>query len=274
MPEIIADSNIYSPGKSVSEFLDPGTWELYHNNLSGPEGPLPFLNTAPPDLMLQPVIAMEFTNDWVFWLLLAGFAILTTTRYYHEKRLKLLGSAIFKRSTAVQLIRESPVYAHRSFFPLLSIFIISMTLFIYQAVEVFSPGSSDGIKTFFLFAEFLGIYIGYSLLKIFSIWLISITFKNPETAREYIQNILIYNLVLGILLLPLLLLIIYTYHELFIYLAAGIAILIMCLRFIRGIAIGLSDPKFSLFHLFLYLCTLEILPLAFAAKFLSTYFIS
>jgi len=141
-------------------------------------------------------------------------------------------------------------------------------------MEIFSPGSTEGLRTLLVFAQFLGIYIAYSLIKILIIWLISVTFKNIETAKEYIQNILIYNMVLGILLLPLLLLIIYTYHELFLYLAAGMAIIILGLRFIRGIAIGLSDSKFSLFHLFLYLCTLEILPFAFAAKFLSKYFFS
>jgi hypothetical protein len=274
LPEVIADTLIYSPGRSVSEVLDPGTWEQYHYVSQGLNGPLPFLNTAPPDMMLQPLYSADAGNNWIFWILLGGFVILTMTRYYHEKRLKLLGSAIFKRSAATQLIRESPVYAHRSFFPLLSIYIISVTLLIYQATEIFSPGSSEGIKTLLLFAEFLGIYLAYSLLKIFAIWLISITFKNPDTAKEYIQNILIYNLALGILLLPLLLLVIYTYHELFLYLSGALAIFLIGMRFIRGIAIGLSDPKFSLFHLFLYLCTLEILPLAVAAKFLSKYFFS
>jgi hypothetical protein len=225
-------------------------------------------------LILKPLATIELQNNLIFWILLAGFAILTMTRYYYEKRLKLLGSSIFKRSAALQLIRESPVYSHRSFIPLLSIYIISVTLLINQAVEIFSPGSTEGIKTLLVFAQFLGIYIAFSILKIIVIWLISVTFKNIETAKEYIQNILIYNLALGILLLPLILLMIYTYHEIFLYISGGLAILIMGLRFIRGISIGLSDSKFSLFHLFLYLCTLEILPLAFAAKFLSKYFFS
>ena len=225
-------------------------------------------------MIMRPLVITEFKNNWIFWIILAGFVILTMTRYYHEKRLKLFGSSIFKRSAAIQLIRESPVYSHRSFFPLLSIYIISVTLLIYQTVEILSPGSAEGIKTLLVFAEFLGIYIVFSLLKILVIWLISLTFKNIDTAKEYIQNILIYNMVLGILLLPLLLLIIYTYHELFLYVAGGLMFIIIGLRFIRGIAIGLSDPKFSLIHLFLYLCTLEILPLAFAAKFLSKYFFS
>jgi len=269
-PEI-ADTIIYCPGRSVSEFLDPGLWEMHHRIY---EPPTPFLNTAPPDLNVIRIITSDVQNNWIFWILLAGFMLLTMTRFYHEKRLKLLGSSIFKRSASIQLIRESPVHSHRSFFPLLAIYIISSTLFIYESTEVFSPGSSEGLKTLLMFAQFFGIYIAYILIKILAIWLIGITFKNPETAREYIQNILIYNLVLGILLLPLLLLIIYTFHEVFFYIAGAIAAILLGLRFFRGIAIGLSDPKFSLFHLFLYLCTLEILPLAFAAKFLSKYFFS
>jgi hypothetical protein len=141
-------------------------------------------------------------------------------------------------------------------------------------MEITSPGSGEGISSLLGFGMFLGFYIAFSLLKIFVIWLTGITFKNIDTAKEYIQNILIYNLALGILLLPLLLLIIYSYHELFLYIAGGLALIMMMLRFTRGIAIGLSDSKFSLIHLFLYLCTLEILPLAFAAKFLSKYFLS
>jgi hypothetical protein len=67
---------------------------------------------------------------------------------------------------------------------------------------------------------------------------------------------------------------VYTYHVFFLYLAGFMAVVIIGMRFVRGLTIGLSDPKFSLFHLFLYLCTLEILPLAFAAKFFSKYFFS
>lgn len=274
MPEVITDTLVCYPGHSISEFLDPGLWELYHEVSKGTSSPFPFLDTAPANMILQPLASPELKNNWIFWILLAGFAVLTLTRYYHEKRLKLFGSSIFKRSAFIQLIRESPIYSHRSFFPMLLIYIISVTLLIHQTVEISSPGSSEEIKTLLVFLQFLGIYIAFSLLKILVIWLTSVTFKNTETAKEYIQNILIYNLVLSILLLPLLLLIIYTYHELFLYIAGGLVMIMIFLRFIRGVAIGLSDPKFSLFHLFLYLCTLEILPLVVAAKFLSKYFFS
>jgi hypothetical protein len=274
LPEVITDTLVIYPGHAISEFLDPGLWELYHDASKGTSTPAPFFDAAPVNMILKPLASPEIQNNWIFWILLAGFAILTITRFYHEKRLRLLGSSVFKRSASIQLIRESPVYSHRSFFPLLLIYIISMTLLFYQSVEITSPGSTTGLKTLLVFLEFLGIYIAFSVLKIVLIWLISITFKNSETAKEYIENILIYNLVLGILLLPVLLLIIFTYHEFFLYFAGGLALIMMFLRFIRGVAIGLSDSKFSLFHLFLYLCTLEILPLLVAAKILSKYFFS
>lgn len=274
MPEIISDTLGIYPGRSISEFLDPGLWELYHKASGGPATPRPFLDTAPANIILQPLASPEFTNNWIFWILLAGFVILTMVRFYHEKRLRLFGSSVFKRSAATQLIRESPIYLHRSFFLMMLIYIISVTLLIYQSVEITSPGSTEGLKTLLVFLEFVGIYVTFSLLKILVIWLISVTFKNKETAKEYIQNILIYNLVTGMLLLPVLVFIIYTYHELFLYLAGVLVLFMIFLRFIRGVAIGLSDSKFSLIHLFLYLCTLEILPLLVAAKFLSKYFFS
>jgi len=272
---LIDTLSIYA-GRSVSEFLDPGMAEIWHKPSSGTSVPMPFLDTFTGGNMdIQPLIESgPQQSTWAFWFIMAGFLILTITRFYHEKRLKLFGLAIFKRSAALQIIRESPVHGHRSFIPLMGMYIISLTLLIYEAAEILSPGSSQGITSLLLFAGFLGAYLVVFLLKILVIWLISIIFKNPATASEYIQTILIYNLVLGILLLPLLLLMTFTLRDIVLYVTFGIALILMGLRFLRGIAIGLSDTKFSLIHLFLYLCTLEILPLAFAAKFLSKYFFS
>ena len=267
--------NLY-PGRSVSEFLDPGLAEIWHKPYSGTSVPPSFLDTFPGGTMQFQSLADSGLQQstWAFWFILAGFFLLTLTRYYHEKRLKLFGMAIFKRSAALQIIRESPVQGHRSFIPLMGMYIISLTLLIYEAVEILSPGSSSGISSLLLFAGFLGIYILIFLIRIIVIRVISLIFKNPATASEYIQTIIIFNLVMGILMLPLLLIMAFTLRDIVLYIAIGLAFILMVLRFIRGFSIGLSDTKFSLIHLFLYLCTLEILPIAFVAKFLSKYFFS
>ncbi len=272
LEEFLTDTLYLHPGRVVSEFLDPGLFEACRMASSGPVIPEPFLGTGPVSMIVQPIAQVQHHGQWVFWSILAGISVLTITRYYYLKRLKLLMYSLFKRSSALQLLRESPVHAHQSFIPLMTIYLITMTVLLHQVMQIFSPGSSTGFSGLLLYAELLGVYLALFLLKIMVIMLISTIFKNEETGMEYIQTIIIFNLAIGILLLPLLLLIVYTWPQPMIFVTAGVVLLIMFLRFIRGIAIGLSDTKFSLFHLFLYLCTLEILPLVIAAKFFSKYF--
>jgi hypothetical protein len=269
---VIDDTAAIHPNRSISEFLDPGLWEKYHLSPGQDILAPPFLQTAPSDLAMHPLPSANLGENVLFWVLLTGFTVLTIIRFHHIKRLKLMSTAIISRSAALQLMRESPVYYHRSFFPLLFIYLLSIILLIQQTVDFFSPETVLNWSSVIMFLKILGIYLAFSVVKILTIWLISVIFENVETAREYIQNIILFNLFLGLLLLPILVLVIYTYQNIFLFVAGGLALIIMVLRFIRGVAIGLSDSKFSLFHLFLYLCTLEILPIAYAAKFLSKYF--
>jgi hypothetical protein len=102
----------------------------------------------------------------------------------------------------------------------------------------------------------------------------SLLFKNPGTASENIQNIIIFNLTGGMLLLPLLLLSHYSSKALFLNISIGIISILLIIKLYRSFLIGLADQKFSLFHLFLYLCTLEILPILVIAKFIDKYFFS
>jgi len=236
--------------------------------------PPPFLETGPAAIIIDPLNKPQYQDQWVFWLIFLGLAILTATRYYHLKRIHLLFASIFKRSAALQMIRESPVYLHQSFIPLIFIHGISFIVMAHLVMGMFVPDFTGEIKYFTLYLQFAGFYFLAFLAKIIFIYLISLIFKNQETGSEYIQTIMIFNLALGIILLPLLLLISYTYPEFFLYVTAGVAVIVVLLRLIRGVAIGLSDTKYSLYHLFLYLCTLEILPLVFAAKFFSKYFFS
>lgn len=273
MEGIIQDTLYLHPGRSISEYLDPGLFELHHIPAEGLTAPS-FLETGPPAINIEPLYTLQHQGQWVFWLILTGFAMLTMTRYYHYKRLKLLITAVFKRSAAIQLIRERPLHAHQSFVPLFFIYVISFTVMTHQVLDTFTVDYHEGFGKMFVYMQFLGLYLLASLLKIIFIYLISLIFKNQVIGTEYIQTIILYNLVLGIILLPMLLLVSYTYPVIFLYVIAGIVVLMMSMRLLRGIAIGLSDTKYSLYHLFLYLCTLEILPLIFVAKFFSKYFFS
>jgi hypothetical protein len=80
----------------------------------------------------------------------------------------------------------------------------------------------------------------------------------------YIFNISIINSILGIALFPVAVIMLFTeipdFHIL-IYSSLLIAGITYIYRLIRGFDIGLSHQNYSPFHLFLYLCALEIAPL-------------
>jgi hypothetical protein len=272
---------IYIPTKdAVTIFAGYHDWTGHHISpardslLKANLTPGHFLGTSRTIQKIEPRPIKSSGEDWIFWGILLGFLLLTISKFFYEKRLRLLVSAIFSRPAASQLLREGGILRHQSFIPLVSIYMVSVTLFIYTLLQYFNPGHESLIEELETYGIILGAFLGYFFVKIFLIRMSGIIFKNENISSEYIQNIFIYNLFLGISILPLLLLIEYSYSRVFIYITLTVSALILSNRFIRGLIIGMTDTKFSLFHLFLYLCTLEILPLIFIAKFFDKYFFS
>jgi hypothetical protein len=226
-----------------------------------------YLTHTPKPAMVDPKPALPGEGGWIFFFLLAGFILLALLKYYYDKRLRQVISAVFSRSAAHLLVREGGIIRNQAFIPLLAIYFLSISILIYEVMNFFMPDTGSLVRQFALYSQIFLAYLLFNLVKILFIRFGGIVFRNSDTAKEYIQTIFLYNLFSGILLLPLLVLITYTYKDIFIYITLAIIVLIFIGRFIRGFFIGLSESKFSLFHLFLYLCTLEILPIAVIAKF-------
>ena len=81
--------------------------------------------------------------------------------------------------------------------------------------------------------------------------------------REYIYNSFIFNKLLGMVVLPLLLFVVYTtgiIQMIIFWLTASTIVLVMVMRIVRGLVFSFKID-ISLFYMFLYLCALEIAPL-------------
>lgn len=233
----------------------------------------PFILVSPQAAPGQGEARSAHSADWVFWMVLLAFILLTFTRFFYERRFKLMVSAVFSRNAARQATGERSIFQHQSFVLILMAALISGALFIYQGLRFFNADAMEGIQGIWLALQIFGGWLAYYLLKVFLIRTSGIIFRNKAISSEYIQNIFIFSLFTGVILLPLTLLATYLSPAPFLYTALAILAIIMVIRFIRGFLIGLSDPKFSVFHLFLYLCTLEILPVVFIAKFAELYFL-
>lgn len=226
------------------------------------------------EVLVHPLQPAGGSSDWVFYLVLAGLFLLAVVKYLYEKRFGLLLSSIYSRSSANHLVRETSIFGSPSFIYLLAIFLVASLVLIHQVFQHFNLSGPSLWKDVLIYLQIIGAYFAFLLIQFILVLLAGFLFKNPETAREYIHNIIIFNLIGGVLLLPLILLIHYSHRSVFLYVAFSIISILLLIRFIRGFIIGLSDQKFSLFHLFLYLCTLEILPVLVVAKFIDKYFFS
>jgi len=121
----------------------------------------------------------------------------------------------------------------------------------------------------FLFLTFISLAFFYSrtVLLIF----IGHVFNSRELFREHLYHGYAFNKLLGIVLVPLNLLLVYSggiLHEITIWLSIAIIIAIILLKLYRGIIFSIRHHVFN-FYLFLYLCALELVPILFLIKWFS-----
>jgi hypothetical protein len=115
-----------------------------------------------------------------------------------------------------------------------------------------------------LFLFNLGLLSGMFLTRMVLMYLAGFLFNRLRIFREYLYNMFIFNKILGISVLPLLIFVVYTtgfLREMFHFAALATVSAIFVMRLIRGIVFSFKKDV-SIFYMFLYLCALEIVPLA------------
>ncbi len=106
-------------------------------------------------------------------------------------------------------------------------------------------------------------------VKLIVISFLGYILKADQQVKEYFFNIFLINNFIGLLFLPLVIIMAYlpgAPPETIIKTGVGLFFASMIYRALRGVVIGSGNINFSLYHLFLYLCTLEILPLVVLIK--------
>jgi hypothetical protein len=145
--------------------------------------------------------------------------------------------------------------------------VICVSLFIFYLNDIIHfSNNRDALGTFMLIPLFI---VGvYTLKYIFSKVLFFI-FNDLYLSNEYIFNISLYNHFLGVFLIPILGLCYFSGLSTTIILtcfALPTMSISLIMRLVRLVLIGKSKGV-SYFYIFLYICTLEILPLVALYRF-------
>jgi len=204
---------------------------------------------------------MASDTDWITALLFTALVLFASIRYSYVKYIKHLFTSLLSYTTSVRLFQESSYPPSHVTFRLDVVFYLTSSIFIYQALSEFTSPDIHNKFVFFTIV-LLGVLL-YYLTKKFIYHILGLMFETREETGEYLFNLNNSNRSLGLALLPLVALVALSPFQTPMFLIiTGIIIFsifqVMLLR--RGILI-LLRKQFSIFYLFLYLCTLEFLPL-------------
>jgi len=230
-----------------------------------------FTSRQEKNIDIRPVSFTKFQPDWIFFLFLLSFGLLAWIQVTYSKRLRQILLAPYSKRFLNQMARDGNIIKERISLALVLVYFIGTSVFIYQVNLLLVHKTIFHISGFLLYLVILASVFTFWTVKIAFIRFLGKIFKTAQATHEYIINILILIFVSGIILLPLLVLTVYLKSIFLLYIYLIFFILLFIFRFIRGFIIGISVSRFSYMLLFVYLCSLEILPVIILAKLILSY---
>lgn len=211
-------------------------------------------------VIVTPQVKPDLSYDWLTGFFLLSLVILAWVRYEGEKRITQLFRAVFARHNMNQLLRDGDVVNERITPSLMFIYLISSATLILTIIRPYHLSIPGADTPFLQFSFIAGGVLLMWLLKLTAIKFSGKVFRTRFESDEYLITNLIYNIASGLAAFPFVFAGFYADNQLSIYVACGIFIIGILFRFVRSIFVGLSAQTFPVIYLFLYLCTLEILP--------------
>jgi len=221
-------------------------------------------------LIYGTALPREISYNVPVFILLTGASVLLLFVYllYHKKMIQLI-RGVFSYGSSRQLQREG--YSFFKFFSL------SLTGIYIICAAVFFSYLNDGagwirfsderwvlpLSLFFLSALLLTKKLSAAVFSLF--------LRNQKALNDYFFQYSFSIKTEGLVLLPVCLLLYYSAIPPVYLIYTGIAIptLVFIVRMIRTVAWAGAEYGFSVFHIVLYLCTVEIIPLAVFIKVLA-----
>lgn len=208
-------------------------------------------------------IAERPSSDWITWILIGLFLLIGWSRLFFKKYFSLLFKSLFFLSYAEEIYHDkNPLTTRVSMGLNLNYFII-LGIFGYQ-FYVFSGHEFLFLKNSVLIAGlFSAFFIAWYIWNAIFSGLVGSLFEVAETYNKYLYNYNLHRKAIGIIIFPLSVIIQYIIPEfrepLF---KTGILLfgILYFIHIIRGLQIFIKD-NVSIFHLILYLCALEFLPI-------------
>jgi len=216
---------------------------------------------------IEPRAIVKDGQNWIALLIVAIMLLLGVLRVFYQKKFTLFLSAAVSKRFSNQLIREENALTQGTSVMLTIIFFLAVSLFFYLSLDDLNikMGVVNDIQQFIII---LTACIGFYFLKIFLHKLSGYIFKVYKETDEYIFNQFIVIQVSGLLLVLWCVLMSYCSDinkQYVVFIGFSTLLLSFIVRMIKSLGIS-NMGSYSPVYIFLYLCSLEILPLIIIIK--------
>lgn len=212
---------------------------------------------------------IDFAPGWLFIYLLVMLGLFAWIRIYYGNIYAGTIQASTNFLVAARMFKDKSLLQNQLDNVLYVIYFLSMAYFMFFIEERMGlvPYRLGGFLLYlFNLALLLGVFLARALL----VNLMGSLFNQLVLFREYLYHTFIFNKLLGIIILPLLLFVMYTQgivQQIFTWISFGTLGVILVMRIIRGVAFSFKKD-ISIFYMFLYLCALELAPLVLLYRWL------
>jgi hypothetical protein len=203
-------------------------------------------------------------SDWFTISLLALVVVFTWFRIFYYRIFQQIITAWYNVTASNQIVRDESLLLQRASLFISVISYMLAGLFLHQLSVIYKwqiDWMPKGIVRFVIFSA--GVATAYTM-KMILLRFFAVAFGQERPAALYIFNIFLMITMAGLLLLPVNIILAYAPGDVKVWLVplslACVAALFLY-RIVRAVLIWTGIPGFSVFYLFLYLCTFEIAPL-------------
>ena len=253
-------SDDFGGGSSLMDKNDQGTDSAYLHQTQRPQR---FVTESQNHIgEISPMFIPENQSDWIMGVLVGCLFVIAVIRF--------TGKKIFNKLSQFAMISISPKQQSKisefmtvgqriAFFVLIPVIYSVLALVIIRKFSIHPFDHNQNLPGLYLML--VGIIFGYLILKTILINVSGFIFKATEISKEYNSNLFATNAITISILGPVLMLSLYDRSLTSTYLAILLCTFLLIFRIIRGFFIAIKGRKYSLFHFFIYFCTLEITPI-------------
>ncbi|MGD0711040.1 MAG: DUF4271 domain-containing protein [Bacteroidales bacterium] len=203
---------------------------------------------------------------WTSILIISCLLLFAIAQYGYFKRMLQIFKAFFTNRFFNQFSRDGGLFTERVSLFLFISYIFAFSLFIFNSYRVCLSIPAFPLLDIIIYIKILGAVLVFYLIKMGLFNFSGYIFKANDKISDYVLTLYLFGQVTGVCLLPIIILTNYFDNKIMLY-AGFIIILMLYIYFLfRSFVIALTKSKVSTYYIFLYLCTLEILPLVLLVK--------